>query len=135
LPLPRIVVVSENSIKDIRDDFGVAEDRMRLVPVGVDPDLFRPVPGVEVHTPCRETFEGLHTKVTAHNTQALVASCDIDHSVRPSTEYRGGRPPPWPGCVSFSPIACAATPAKKTSPPPMLPATSARIFTTGTSLH
>ncbi|MGA0877777.1 MAG: glycosyltransferase family 4 protein [Ilumatobacteraceae bacterium] len=40
--LPRIVVVSENSIKDIHDDMGVSYDRMRLVPVGVDPDLFRP---------------------------------------------------------------------------------------------
>jgi glycosyltransferase involved in cell wall biosynthesis len=44
--LPRIVVVSENSIADIHADMGVALDRMRLVPVGVDPDLFRPVPGV-----------------------------------------------------------------------------------------
>jgi glycosyltransferase involved in cell wall biosynthesis len=44
--MPRIVVVSENSIKDIHDDFGVAYDRMRLVPVGVDPELFRPLPGV-----------------------------------------------------------------------------------------
>ena len=44
--MPRIVVVSENSIKDIHDDFGVAYDRMRLVPVGVDPDLFRPRPDV-----------------------------------------------------------------------------------------
>ena len=42
--MPRIVVVSENSIKDIHDDFGVDYDRMRLVPVGVDPDLFRPLP-------------------------------------------------------------------------------------------
>ncbi len=45
--MPRIVVVSENSIKDIHDDMGVSLDRMRLVPVGVDPDLFRPMP--EVH--------------------------------------------------------------------------------------
>jgi glycosyltransferase involved in cell wall biosynthesis len=44
--LPRIVVVSENSIRDIHDDMGVAFDRMRLVPVGVDPDLFRPRPEV-----------------------------------------------------------------------------------------
>ncbi|MBU3704016.1 MAG: glycosyltransferase family 4 protein, partial [Ilumatobacteraceae bacterium] len=44
--MPRIVVVSENSIKDIHDDMGVSLDRMRLVPVGVDPDLFRPIPGV-----------------------------------------------------------------------------------------
>jgi glycosyltransferase involved in cell wall biosynthesis len=40
--MPRIVVVSENSIKDIHADMGVSLDRMRLVPVGVDPDLFRP---------------------------------------------------------------------------------------------
>ena len=44
--MPRIVVVSENSIKDIHDDMGVSLDRMRLVPVGVDPELFRPLPNV-----------------------------------------------------------------------------------------
>jgi len=44
--LPRIVVVSENSIKDIHADMGVSHDRMRLVPVGVDPELFRPLPDV-----------------------------------------------------------------------------------------
>ena len=44
--MPRIVVVSENSIKDIHTDMGVSLDRMRLVPVGVDPELFKPVPGV-----------------------------------------------------------------------------------------
>ncbi|MEO6651718.1 MAG: glycosyltransferase family 4 protein [Ilumatobacteraceae bacterium] len=44
--LPRIVVVSENSIQDIHTDMGVSLDRMRLVPVGVDPDLFRPDPTV-----------------------------------------------------------------------------------------
>jgi glycosyltransferase involved in cell wall biosynthesis len=44
--MPRIVVVSENSIKDIHADMGVSLDRMRLVPVGVDPDLFKPMPHV-----------------------------------------------------------------------------------------
>lgn len=44
--MPRVVVVSENSIQDIHTDMGVDLDRMRLVPVGVDPDLFKPVPGV-----------------------------------------------------------------------------------------
>jgi glycosyltransferase involved in cell wall biosynthesis len=44
--MPRIVVVSENSIKDIHDDMGVGYDRMRLVPVGVDPDLFAPQPAI-----------------------------------------------------------------------------------------
>jgi glycosyltransferase involved in cell wall biosynthesis len=44
--MPRIVVVSENSINDIHTDMGVSFDRMRLVPVGVDPELFRPLPHV-----------------------------------------------------------------------------------------
>lgn len=44
--MPRIVVVSKNSINDIHTDMGVALDKMRLVPVGVDPDLFRPLPDV-----------------------------------------------------------------------------------------
>ena len=44
--MPRVVVVSENSIKDIHADMGVSLDRMRLVPVGVDPDLFTPMPHV-----------------------------------------------------------------------------------------
>ena len=44
--MPRIVVVSENSINDIHKDMAVSRDRMRLVPVGVDPDLFKPMPNV-----------------------------------------------------------------------------------------
>jgi len=45
--LPRIVVVSENSIADINTDMGVSLDRMRLVPVGVDPDLFKPLAHIQ----------------------------------------------------------------------------------------
>ena len=44
--MPRIVVVSENSIDDIHNDMGVDRDNMRLVHVGVDPDLFKPDPSV-----------------------------------------------------------------------------------------
>ena len=44
--MPRIVVVSENSIDDIARDMGVDRGRMRLVHVGVDTDLFRPQPDV-----------------------------------------------------------------------------------------
>jgi len=44
--MQRIVVVSQNSIDDIHKDMGVSVDRMRLVPVGVDPDLFKPLPHV-----------------------------------------------------------------------------------------
>jgi glycosyltransferase involved in cell wall biosynthesis len=45
--MPRVVVVSENSINDIHADMSVALDRMRLVPVGVDPELFTPLPHIE----------------------------------------------------------------------------------------
>ena len=45
--MPRIVVVSENSINDIHADMGVSRDQMRLVPVGVDPELFRPLDHVQ----------------------------------------------------------------------------------------
>ncbi|TDT15369.1 glycosyltransferase involved in cell wall biosynthesis [Ilumatobacter fluminis] len=50
--VPRVVVVSENSINDIHTDMGVPMENMRLVPVGVDPELFRPLDGVE-HIPGR----------------------------------------------------------------------------------
>ena len=44
--MPRVVVVSENSITDIHTDMKVSLDRMKLVPVGVDPDLFTPLPHI-----------------------------------------------------------------------------------------
>jgi glycosyltransferase involved in cell wall biosynthesis len=44
--MPRVVVVSENSIADIHTDMKVSFDRMKLVPVGVDPDLFTPLPHI-----------------------------------------------------------------------------------------
>jgi glycosyltransferase involved in cell wall biosynthesis len=46
--LQRIITVSENSFKDIVADHKVDPDRMAVVPVGVDIDLFRPLPEVEV---------------------------------------------------------------------------------------
>ena len=44
--MPRVVVVSENSIADIHTDMKGSLDRMKLVPVGVDPDLFTPLPHI-----------------------------------------------------------------------------------------
>ncbi|MFM8663243.1 MAG: glycosyltransferase family 4 protein [Acidimicrobiaceae bacterium] len=44
--MPRVVVVSENSINDIHADMGVSKDRMRLVPVVVDPDLLKPITSI-----------------------------------------------------------------------------------------
>ncbi|MFN8018385.1 MAG: glycosyltransferase family 4 protein [Acidimicrobiales bacterium] len=44
--LKRVITVSENSFKDIHADHKVDEDRMHIVPVGVDPEMFLPVDGV-----------------------------------------------------------------------------------------
>ncbi|MDH5236202.1 MAG: glycosyltransferase family 4 protein [Acidimicrobiia bacterium] len=43
----RVMCVSENSKLDISRDHEVPLDRIHVVPVGVDPELFRPVPGVQ----------------------------------------------------------------------------------------
>src|SRR5215510_12779429 len=45
--LSRVITVSENSFNDIVADHGVDPARMAIVPVGVDVDLFQPLPGVE----------------------------------------------------------------------------------------
>lgn len=45
--LPRIMSVSESSKGDIATDHEVDPDKIHVVPVGVDPDLFQPVDGVE----------------------------------------------------------------------------------------
>jgi glycosyltransferase involved in cell wall biosynthesis len=43
----RVVTVSENSFTDIAHDHKVPTERMHIVPVGVDPDLFTPLPHVQ----------------------------------------------------------------------------------------
>lgn len=45
--MPRVLTVSENSKKDINSGHGVPLDRMHVVPVGVDQDLFRPLEHIE----------------------------------------------------------------------------------------
>ena len=45
--VPRIVVVSENSMDDIHRDMKVPRENMRLVHVGVDTELFRPLDHIE----------------------------------------------------------------------------------------
>jgi glycosyltransferase involved in cell wall biosynthesis len=45
--LHRVITVSENSFKDISHDHKVDPARMKIVPVGVDPSLFLPVPLIE----------------------------------------------------------------------------------------
>ncbi len=45
--LTRIVTVSQNSLKDIHTDHEVDLERLHVVPVGVDPELFLPMAGVQ----------------------------------------------------------------------------------------
>ncbi len=45
--MTRVMTVSESSKKDISADHRVPLDRIHVVPVGVDPELFRPMPGVQ----------------------------------------------------------------------------------------
>jgi glycosyltransferase involved in cell wall biosynthesis len=45
--LPRIVTVSQSSARDIASQMGVPPGRMHVVPVGVDHELFRPLPGLQ----------------------------------------------------------------------------------------
>src|SRR5260370_41421943 len=44
--IPRLVTVSESSRGDIVEQMGVPADRLHVVPVGVDPTVFRPLPSV-----------------------------------------------------------------------------------------
>ncbi|MCY3662824.1 MAG: glycosyltransferase family 4 protein [bacterium] len=44
--LPRVLTVSESSMTDIVRDHRVPPERINVVPVGVDPEVFRPLPGV-----------------------------------------------------------------------------------------
>ncbi|MDG2026354.1 MAG: glycosyltransferase family 4 protein [Acidimicrobiales bacterium] len=45
--MTRVMSVSQSSKGDIAADHGVDPDKIHVVPVGVDPELFLPVPGVE----------------------------------------------------------------------------------------
>ncbi|MDI2029738.1 glycosyltransferase family 4 protein [Saccharopolyspora sp. TS4A08] len=40
--IPQLLTVSQNSADDIRDDFGVGPEQLRVVPLGVDAEVFRP---------------------------------------------------------------------------------------------
>jgi glycosyltransferase involved in cell wall biosynthesis len=44
--IPRLVTVSESSRRDIVEQMGVPAERLHVVPVGVDPTVFRPLPAV-----------------------------------------------------------------------------------------
>ncbi|MCC6539555.1 MAG: deoxyribodipyrimidine photo-lyase [Bryobacterales bacterium] len=50
-----------------------------------------PVETVPLRVEWSNAASPLHTEVTEGNIAALVAECEIDHSIAPSTTYRGGR--------------------------------------------
>ena len=54
-------------------------------------ECLQPVAVPRVKCPFTGAVPALHTEVTAANIGGLVAGCEIDHSIAPSTEYRGGR--------------------------------------------
>ena len=45
--MSRVITVSQNSFEDIHKDHQVPKENMHVVPVGVDQEIFRPLPGVE----------------------------------------------------------------------------------------
>jgi glycosyltransferase involved in cell wall biosynthesis len=44
--IPRVITVSSSSRRDIVEQMGVAPERLAVVPVGADHELYRPLPGV-----------------------------------------------------------------------------------------
>lgn len=54
------------------------------------PSYFEPVRMPEVEHKWRDPLPDFHMALRQEGIAALVASCDIDHSVRPSTSFRGG---------------------------------------------
>ena len=70
--LPRLITVSANSQRDISRDFDIPADRLRVIDLGVDPTVFRPldevsrVPGRIITTASADVpMKGLVTLVTA----------------------------------------------------------------------
>ncbi len=54
------------------------------------PQYLRPAPPISVRHKFHSKVPPVHTRVTASNIPKLVASCDIDHTVRPSAAFHGG---------------------------------------------
>jgi deoxyribodipyrimidine photo-lyase len=55
------------------------------------PRFLKPAPAVQIRRRFRERLPEVHTEVCAERIPELVASCDIDHAVRSSPSFRGGR--------------------------------------------
>ena len=49
--MPRIVTVSESSKRDIVEQMGIRPERVAVVPIGVDPMRFKPIPSGGLGSP------------------------------------------------------------------------------------
>jgi deoxyribodipyrimidine photo-lyase len=54
------------------------------------PQFLKPIPPIRARYKFNGRIPDFHTRVTSLDIAKLVASCDIDHSVRPSTLFHGG---------------------------------------------
>jgi deoxyribodipyrimidine photo-lyase len=55
------------------------------------PQFLKPVPRLQLDKRFRGPVPAMHTEVRKGGIAELVASCEIDHTVAPSTDFRGGR--------------------------------------------
>jgi glycosyltransferase involved in cell wall biosynthesis len=110
--LRHIVTVSQNSAAEIVRDFGVAADRIRVIPVGVDPEMFRtdgqprvrgqivavasadtPIKGVpvllEALAKLRTTHDDAHLLLVTKPsgpTERLISELGLDEAVRVASD-------------------------------------------------
>ena len=94
--IPRLVTVSESSKDDISDQMGVDRARLHVVPVGVDPRVFRPIPTI-ARVPGRimtTASADVPMKGLVHLLDAL-AKLRTERDERP----RGHRPPEAQGLI------------------------------------
>ena len=53
-------------------------------------EYLRPAPAIRVNKRFHQTIPRFHTRVTPGNISRLVASCEVDHTIPPSSKFRGG---------------------------------------------
>ena len=111
--MSRVITVSQNSFEDIHTDHQVPRERMHVVPVGVDQELFRParptsqrVPGRLITTASADvTMKGLQVPARGPG-QAAHRARGVARRHRPQEGGRRRRPAPstsWAcgDCVEF----------------------------------
>ena len=105
--IPRLVTVSENSRRDIVAQMGVPEDRLHIVPVGVDQESFRPMPNVAArprshhdHRERRRPDEGSRpaARGASRSCASSARTCTSSSSASRRTRARSPRSSTGSGC-------------------------------------